>query len=234
MTFENQSVLIVGASGGIGAATVTAFAKAGARVVGAGRTPEKLKTIANQPSVTIAEIDILNNDMVERFFDERDPFDHVVVTAASFKTGSVAALSLEDAHACMESKFWGAYRIARAARIAPQGSLTFVTGFLAGRPNPNTVLLGAVNGGLDALAKGLALEKAPIRVNTVSPGLTDTPLYSGMPSASRVAMFESTAKRLPVRRVGQAEDIASAIVFVASNPYITGTTVTVDGGGTIA
>jgi NAD(P)-dependent dehydrogenase (short-subunit alcohol dehydrogenase family) len=71
-------------------------------------------------------------------------------------------------------------------------------------------------------------------VNAVSPGLVATPLYSGMAEADRQAMFEGAAKRLPARRVGQPEDIAQAILFVATNPYVTGTTVTVDGGGTIA
>lgn len=68
----------------------------------------------------------------------------------------------------------------------------------------------------------------------MSPGLIDTPLWGGMEKADRVAMFARTAERLPVRRVGEPEDIAQAILFVATNPFATGTTVTVDGGATIA
>jgi NAD(P)-dependent dehydrogenase (short-subunit alcohol dehydrogenase family) len=96
------------------------------------------------------------------------------------------------------------------------------------------VLQGAINAALEALARGLALERAPVRVNTVSPGLVDTPLYAAMSDADRQAMFDKAAARLPARRVGQPEDIASAILFVATNPFATGSTVTVDGGGTIA
>lgn len=232
--FKAQTVLVIGAGGGIGSATVKAFADQGAHIVAAGRTLSKLKELADSPNIEAAHLDILDGEMIEEFFTARSPFDHVVLTAASFKTGSVTALSEEDAYACMESKFWGTYRVARSAKIKAHGSLTFVTGFLSQRPNPNTVLLGAVNGGLEALARGLALERAPVRVNCVSPGLTDTPLYSGMPEDNRRAMFESAGKRLPVGRIGQPEDIAKAITFLASNPYATGTTVTVDGGGTIA
>jgi NAD(P)-dependent dehydrogenase (short-subunit alcohol dehydrogenase family) len=134
----------------------------------------------------------------------------------------------------MESKFWGAYRVARAAKVKGGGSITFISGFLSNRPSPTAVLQGAINGALEALARGLALELAPIRVNTVSPGLTDTPLYDRMSEADRTAMFERTAARLPARRVGQPEDVAQAVVFLASNPFATGSTVTVDGGGTIA
>lgn len=73
-----------------------------------------------------------------------------------------------------------------------------------------------------------------MRVNAVSPGLIDTPLYAQMSEADRKAMFERAAQRLPARRVGQAEDIAQAILLVATNPYVTGSTVRVDGGGAIA
>jgi NAD(P)-dependent dehydrogenase (short-subunit alcohol dehydrogenase family) len=97
-----------------------------------------------------------------------------------------------------------------------------------------SVLQGAINAALEALARGLALELAPVRVNTVSPGLIETPLWSKMEASARNTMFESAAGRLPVRRVGQPEDIAQAIVYLASNGYATGSTVLVDGGGAIA
>jgi len=65
----------------------------------------------------------------------------------------------------MESKFWGAYRVARIAKIKDGGSLTFVSGFLSVRPSASSVLQGAINATLEALARGLALEVAPVRVN---------------------------------------------------------------------
>lgn len=229
-----KRVLVVGASGGIGRATVEAFARAGARVVAAGRPGTSLDAAAQASDGEAAALDFTDDAAVEAFFVGREPFDHVVVTAASTKTGPIGALSLADAQASMDSKFFGAYRIARSAKIHDGGSLTFVSGFLSTRPSATSVLQGAINAALEALGRGLALEQAPVRVNTVSPGLIDTPLYAGMSSGGRQAMFEGAAKRLPARRVGQPEDIAQAILFVATNPYVTGTTVTVDGGGTIA
>lgn len=227
---SGQRVLIVGAGGGIGRATAEAFRAAGAYVVATGRDPTKLEGVGSE----IATLDFLDNEAVEAFFTGTAPFDHVVVTAAATKSGPVGGLALDAAKASMESKFWGAYRIARAAKINEGGSLTFVSGFLSHRPSPTSVLQGAINAALDALARGLALEKAPVRVNTVSPGLIDTPLWSGMAAVDREGMFERTAAKLPARRVGQPEDIADAILFVATNRFATGSTVTVDGGGTIA
>ena len=214
---HNKRVLVVGASAGIGGAAADAFAAAGAHVARPGRD----------------QLDLLDAARIAAFFEGQAPFDHVVVAAAATKTGTVAKLAQDDAEAAMNSKFFGAYRVARHARITDGGSLTLVSGFLSTRPSASSVLQGAINAALEALARGLALEKAPVRVNAVSPGLVATPLWSGLGDADRRAMFEGAAKQLPARRVGQPEDIAQAILFVASNPFVTGTTVTVDGGGTI-
>jgi NAD(P)-dependent dehydrogenase (short-subunit alcohol dehydrogenase family) len=97
------------------------------------------------------------------------PWDHVIVSAAQTPTGPVRTLDLADAEAAMESKFWGAYRVARAAKIKDGGSLTFISGFLSVRPSAGAVLQGAINAALEALARGLALELAPVRVNTGPP-----------------------------------------------------------------
>ncbi|HUN50598.1 MAG TPA: SDR family oxidoreductase [Candidatus Sulfotelmatobacter sp.] len=227
---NGQRILVIGASGGIGRATADAFKGAGAYVVAAGRDAAKSAGLGSEAVV----LDFLDEHAVETFFEKTAPFDHVVVAAARTKSGPVGGLPLDVAKASMESKFWGAYRIARSAKINEGGSLTFVSGFLSHRPSGGAVLQGAINAALEALARGLALEKAPVRVNTVSPGLIDTPIWAGMAAADREAMFERTAARLPARRVGQPEDVAAAILFVATNRFATGSTVTVDGGGTIA
>jgi NAD(P)-dependent dehydrogenase (short-subunit alcohol dehydrogenase family) len=233
---QSTRVLIVGGSSGIGAATAAAFTENGAHVTIVSRSMEKLKAVEEQAQSTYdkAVLDITDNAAVEQFFASREAFDHVVITAAQTATGPVRQLGLDDAIAAMNSKFWGAYRVARAAKINAGGSLTFVSGFLAIRPNKMSVLQGAINAALEALARGLALELAPVRVNTVSPGLIETPLWSKMPADARDTMFEAAAGRLPVRRIGQPRDVAQAILYVASNGYATGSTILVDGGGAIA
>jgi NAD(P)-dependent dehydrogenase (short-subunit alcohol dehydrogenase family) len=129
---------------------------------------------------------------------------------------------------------WGAYRVARAVQIAEGGSITFVSGFLSVRPSKTSVLQGAINAALEALARGLALELAPVRVNTVSPGLIATPLWDRLSEQARQSMYEGAAARLPAHRVGLPEDVANAVIYLASNAYATGSTVLVDGGGAIA
>ncbi len=156
-----------------------------------------------------------------------------MVSAAQTPGGPIRKLSLADAYVAMDSKFWGAYRVARAVQITDGGSLTLVSGFLSVRPSKTSVLQGAINAALEALARGLALELSPTRVNTVSPGLIATPLWSKLNEDARQSMYEGAAARLPARRVGQPEDVANAVVYLASTPYATGSTVLVDGGGAI-
>jgi NAD(P)-dependent dehydrogenase (short-subunit alcohol dehydrogenase family) len=233
---NHARVLVVGGSSGIGLATAAAAAEAGAAVTIASRSQTKLESAVNALGRTPRAVALDTGDVaaVERFFADGAPWDHIVVSAAQTPSGPVRSLSLADAKIAMESKFWGAYRVARAAKIREGGSLTFVSGFLSVRPSANSVLQGAINAALEALARGLALELAPVRVNAVSPGLIATPLWSGMPNDKREAMFASAAQHLPARRVGQPEDIANAVMFLVTTPFATGSTVRVDGGGAIA
>ncbi|MBW5808550.1 SDR family oxidoreductase [Burkholderia sp. COPS] len=236
MKLDDQKVLVVGGSSGIGEATARAFAEAGATVTIASRDAARLAASKDRIGygVSTGVMDITDDASVRAFLDSAGEFDHVVVSAAQTATGPVRGLELDDAYAAMDSKFWGAYRIARAVRIRQGGSLTFVSGFLSVRPSKNSVLQGAINAALESLARGLALELAPVRVNTVSPGLIATPLWSKIDAEARDRMYEGAAARLPVGRVGQPEDVANAVLYLASTPYATGSTVLVDGGGAIA
>ncbi|POM14275.1 short chain dehydrogenase [Burkholderia cepacia] len=236
MKLDDQRVLVVGGSSGIGEATARAFAEAGATVTIASRDAAKLAASKDRIGygVSTGVMDITDDASVRAFLDSAGEFDHVVVSAAQTATGPVRGLALDDAYAAMDSKFWGAYRIARAVRIRQGGSLTFVSGFLSVRPSKNSVLQGAINAALESLARGLALELAPVRVNTVSPGLIATPLWSKIDAEARDRMYEGAAARLPAGRVGQPEDVANAVLYLASTPYATGSTVLVDGGGAIA
>ncbi|KVH74190.1 short-chain dehydrogenase [Burkholderia cepacia] len=236
MKLNDQRVLVVGGSSGIGEATARAFAEAGATVTIASRDAAKLAASKDRIGydVSTGVMDITDDASVRAFVDSAGEFDHVVVSAAQTATGSVRGLELDDAYAAMDSKFWGAYRVARAVRIRQGGSLTFVSGFLSVRPSKNSVLQGAINAALESLARGLALELAPVRVNTVSPGLIATPLWSKIDAEARDRMYEGAAARLPAGRVGQPEDVANAVLYLASTPYATGSTVLVDGGGAIA
>ncbi len=230
-----RRVVVVGGSSGIGLGAARAAAEAGAAVTIASRSAERLATAcaAIGHGAHSAVLDTTDDAAVTAFFADT-LWDHVVISAAQTRTGGVQTLSMADAYAAMDSKFWGAYRAARAAKLAPGGSITFVAGGLAHRPSAKSVLQGAINAALESLGRGLALELAPIRVNTISPGLIDTPLLERLGETERQARLGAAAASLPVGRAGTAEDVAQAILFLMTNGFSTGATVLLDGGAAIA
>jgi NAD(P)-dependent dehydrogenase (short-subunit alcohol dehydrogenase family) len=158
---NHARVLVVGGSSRIGLATAAAAAaaEAGAAVTIASRSQTKLESMLAKLGKTARSVALDTGDVtaVERFFTDEAPWDHIIVSAAQTPSGPVRSLSLADAKVAMDSKFWGAYRVARAAKIREGGSLTFVSGFLSVRPSANSVLQGAINAALEALAKREAM-----------------------------------------------------------------------------
>jgi NAD(P)-dependent dehydrogenase (short-subunit alcohol dehydrogenase family) len=232
-TLSGKNVLVIGGSSGIGYATAAGALAEGARVTIASRSEEKLAAAKALLGgrVETRPLDVSSDAGTEAFFKDAPTYDHIVVSGAAFKFGTVRDQNIDDAYAAMNVKFWGAYRVARKATVAPGGSFVFVSGFLSRRPKPNMVLVGAINAALETLAQGLALEMAPVRFNVVSPGVIDTPTRAAMPAEARKTMLENVAKALPVKRVGQAEDCADQILLMLRNTFMTGSVVYIDGGG---
>ena len=229
-------VLVLGGSSGIGLATAKAAAAAGAKVTLASRSNDKVNAAAMQvgQGAVGVPIDTTNDTALEAFFAKQPDWDHIVVSVAAGRSAGLQDLSLQDAYGNMNAKFWTAYKTARFARIAPEGSLTLVSGFLSQRPNKDALLQGCINAALESLGRGLALALSPVRVNTVSPGLIDTPIRAAMPADKKKAMLDQAAATLPARRVGQADDVADAILMLMTNPFTTGSTLFIDGGGMIS
>jgi NAD(P)-dependent dehydrogenase (short-subunit alcohol dehydrogenase family) len=102
------------------------------------------------------------------------------------------------------------------------------------RPSGAATMLSAINAAIDTLAKALATEMAPVRVNCVSPGRIETPWWDFLPPAERQALFDRTAATLPLKRIGRPEEIAGQIIHLMQNGFMTGSVVLVDGGGSVS
>jgi NAD(P)-dependent dehydrogenase (short-subunit alcohol dehydrogenase family) len=234
MMLAGQKVVVVGGSSGIGLATAELAKREGAEVVVASRNADRLNAVAANLGATAIAADVTTDESVENLFRACGPVDHVVVTAAQLRSGPFKTVAMDDVRSTMEGKFWGAWRVARFAEIRPGGSLTLVSGYLSIRPRPNSAIVGAANGAIESLARSLALELAPVRVNAVSPGIIDTPLRAAMPEAARRDMLAKTAASLPVGRVGVGEDIARQILAFMTIGFATGSIVYIDGGALIS
>ena len=233
MLLAGQKVVVVGGSSGIGLSTAELAKSEGADVTIASRNAERLKAAAEKLGVKSMPADVTSDESVAQLFQQCGMVNHVVVTAAQLRTGPFKTVPMEDVRATMEAKFWGAWRVARAAQIKPGGSLTLVSGFLSVRPRPAAAIVGATNGALESLARSLALELAPVRVNAISPGIIDTPMmdrFSGGTDEGRARVIAQE----PVGRMGKPEEIASAVLWLCSDAaaFMVGHAMVMDGGQT--
>jgi NAD(P)-dependent dehydrogenase (short-subunit alcohol dehydrogenase family) len=233
MSLAGKKVVVVGGSSGIGLAAAEFARREGAEVIVASRNAERLKAAADKIGATAIVADVTSDDSIVNLFRNTGAVDHVVVTAAQLKSGPFKTVAMDDVRGTMEGKFWGAWRVARAAEIRAGGSLTLVSGFLSIRPRPSAAIVSAANGALESLTRALALELAPVRVNCVSPGIIDTPIRAAMAEAARRDMLAKAAASLPVGRVGVAEDVAQQILALMNNGFATGSIIYLDGGALV-
>lgn len=233
-SLENKRVVVIGGGSGMGFATARAAVEAGAEVTIAGRNVDKLEKAASDIGgrVGVATVDLTDENSVSDLFEGTGELDHLAVTGASGSTGEFLEQPVAEAQEFMDSKFWGAFRAARnaAPRVRRGGSITFNSGTYAAKPTAGVAAVTASLAALEMLGKSLALELAPVRVNTVRPGTIDTPLWSSMSDEERQELYETAANQAPVGRIGQPEDVARAILFLMTHDYFTGTVLEVNGG----
>jgi len=227
-------VVIIGGSSGIGLSTAKAVHDQGAHVVIAGRSQEKLntavKTIGN--GVRSFVVEIANEDSVRTMFDQLDRVDHVFVTASQVVLGAILDTDIADLKSTLDSRVWGSYFAAKHAvpKMNDGGSITFMSGSSTWKPSPGGAVAAAAGAAVESLGRALALELSPIRVNTIAAGVIDTPLLDSFFGEKRTAALDHLMRILPVKRMGEPQDIAEAALYLMNNKYSTGTVISVDGG----
>ncbi len=237
MTSLNGSTAWVwGGTSGIGLASAQAIARAGARVIVAGRSPQRLReALAALPSDAVGEsVDAADAAAVAAAYAKHGTLDHLVVSiGASGAIGPYGALTEDALRRTFEGKFWAYQRVTLAglAHLSGTGSITWVTGAAARAAMPGMSALAAGNGALHAMIGPMARDLAPRRVNGVSPGFIDTPYWErALDADARRRTYDAMASAAPVGRVGVPDDIAHAVRMVIENSFITGAIVDVDGG----
>ncbi|WP_342237602.1 SDR family oxidoreductase [Inquilinus sp. OTU3971] len=238
MDMANGRVLVVGGSSGMGLALARRCLRAGAGVIIAGRSEDRLRhaceDLGDPSSLETIAVDIAQEDQVADLFRRIGRLDHIVSTAADIEGAYelLPEIDLTAARRVVESKFYGPLLLAKhGAPVLPAtGSLIFTSGIAAYRPSARGSVVAAVNAALEGLVRALAVELAPIRVNAVSPGWVDTPIWTHVAGDEKEERLGAMAKRLPVGRVGRSDDIADAIGFLMGSGFTTGTVLHVEGG----
>ncbi|ASK32327.1 short-chain dehydrogenase [Chryseobacterium sp. T16E-39] len=242
MNFTNKNVVITGGSTGIGLATATIFIGKGANVLITGRNTDslhkasikinspKLKTLASDIS-KIADIEALEKEVAE----SGNKVDVLVLNAGIAKQYLIEDTSEEVFDDLFNINVKGLFFTLQKLipHLAEGASVILISSGVSVSGYAQMGAYAATKGAVDAIARTAATELADrkIRVNVVAPGLTDTPMNQQTP----VDIKNAIAAAVPLKRIGDAEEIANAIVFFASSEasYISGSYLAVDGGVTI-
>jgi NAD(P)-dependent dehydrogenase (short-subunit alcohol dehydrogenase family) len=231
---DGATVVLAGASSGMGLATAAAARDAGARVVILARDPARLDTARNQlgNDARSYALDAADADAVEAMFADLGHVDHVASFTGEQPAAPVGETSHELYQRALDARVWAARNLCASGRprMSENGSFTFCSGVSAWRPRPNRAAGAAATAALESFARGMAVELAPIRVNTVCPGSFDTPVLDRAFGERKLEALKPYLSTLPLGRLGQPEELAHAVLFLMTNTYVTGTVLHVDGG----
>ncbi|MGB6900254.1 MAG: 3-oxoacyl-[acyl-carrier-protein] reductase [Candidatus Acidiferrum sp.] len=240
---KDKAALVTGASQGIGRETALALAEAGAKVAVAARNEEKLTTLVNEivnagGEALAIKMDVADADQIKSGFKQTlekfGRLDILVNNAAITRDGLALRMKLEDWDAVSRTNLTGAHLCIQQALAtmvrARAGRIINIASVVAQMGNAGQANYVAAKAGLVGLTKAVAIEIASrnITVNAVAPGFIATPMTDVLPDKVK----DELKLRIPLGRMGTARDVASAIVFLASDEaaYITGHVLDVNGG----
>lgn len=248
MGIEDKVALITGASSGIGKATAIAFAREKARIMLVARKQERLEQITNDIKNEKGDADYYAADLtneneipslIKYTVNRFGGIDILVNAAGIIGSGTIENTKVSDWDYMMNINLRSIFILCQAALpylIVRKGNIVNVSSITGLRAFPNVLAYCVSKAGLDQFTRCAALELAPrgVRVNAVNPGVTLTQLHrnSGMDEKAYQAFLEHSQTTHPLGRVGQPEEIADLILFLASPHagWITGATYNIDGG----
>lgn len=244
-TIEGKTILVTGATSGIGRATAITCAQLGARVIAIGRNQECLEALLSELNALdaahlVIQCDLTGDAQVQTLLEKVPAVDGVACCAGVAEMKPFAFVTEEDVERVFKVNCFAPVmlvnKLLKAKKLNKGGSVVFVSSVDGPKivHAGNSVYSGSKSA-LVGLARNMAIDLASkkIRVNCVLPGTTDTPMiHTG---SATDEMLAENAKQFPLKRFAQPEEIANAIIFLLSDgaSFITGTELTVDGGYSI-
>src|SRR5437870_9201673 len=242
MEFDGKVAVVTGATSGIGMAAALQFAEQGAKIAAIGRKKDVLAKIERSNIKTYA-VDLLNEQdtaaLVKRVIGDFGGIDILVNAAGIIANGTIENTTLADYDVMMNINVRSVFQLSQLAHpsiIERKGNIVIVSSVTGIRAFPNVFAYCISKAAVDQLTRCAALELAPkgVRVNAINPGVVRTNLHlnSGMNEEGYAAFVERSKTTHPLGRIGQPEEIADLILFLASSKagWITGVTYSIDGG----
>jgi len=238
-----RTVIITGASSGIGLALAESYLKRGDNVVGNARTMARLQeaaaSLGNPENFLLVDGDVGRPETARTLFDRAiaafGTVDILIANAGIFIGKPTVEFTEEDVNSIIDTNLKGFFYPAQAAvaHMKPNGSghIIAITACIAMQPNAKlpALMTAIVKGGLNQAVKALAIEmgNSGVQVNAVAPGIIDTPM---LPDDEETWAFLRTFA--PNGRTGVPQDVVDAVMYLTDSTYVTGSIMTVDGGST--
>ena len=242
MEFDGKVAIVTGATSGIGMATTLRFAEQGARVAAVGRKKEVLAKVA-RPNVKTYAVDVTSEQetaaFAKRVLEDFGGVDILINAAGIIANGTIENTRLADYDLMMNINVRSVFQLTQLVLpsiIERKGNIVNVSSVTGLRAFPNVFAYCVSKAAVDQLTRCAALELAPkgVRINAINPGVVRTNLHlnSGMNEENYAAFVERSKTTHPLGRIGQPEEIADLILFLASSRagWITGVTYSIDGG----
>jgi NAD(P)-dependent dehydrogenase (short-subunit alcohol dehydrogenase family) len=232
-SLKDQTVLVIGRGSGLARAVVLAARDEGAQLIAAGRQQEALDdAYAGEPGISTESVDLTDEASIAALGERLGTIDHVVSTASARARGRLADLDRDAVRVSFDTKVIGPLMLAKhlAPRMGRHGSFVIFSGVAAAKIAVGTMGVAITNAAADTLARSLALELAPIRVNAISPGVIDTGAWDAFGEQGKADYFADISARNPARRIGTSDDIAKGVLFALTSTFLTGQTLHIDGG----
>ena len=246
MSLEGRTILVTGATSGIGRATAIYLSKLGARVVASGRNEERLNEMLGQMEgeghigrlFDLADLNAIVPWM-KALCAEIGPLNGIAHCAAVQATRPIQAITVDFVENALMQNLGASLMLAQAFRLkachGTPASLVFCSSSAALRAAPGNVVYAATKGGLVSAVKGLSHElvRDGVRVNAVAPAMVDTPMADNFRNIVSPEKFEHVISLQPLG-LGRPDDVAAAIAYLIADTgrWVTGTVLNVDGGFT--
>jgi len=233
---SQRIAVVIGEASGIGWATAQALASQGDRVIVADRNADGAQARAaelGEPH-TAATVDVTDEDLVQRLFEETGQVDVVVNCAGFSNVGLITDMPVDQFRDVIDVCLTGAFIVAKHAgrNLRPGGALVSISSLNGRQPAAGMSAYCAAKAGLSMLTQVAALELGPrgIRVNAVAPGFVHTPLTA--PAAAVPGVVEEYLENTALGRAGTPEDIANAVLYLCSPAasWLTGEVLDLNGG----
>ena len=236
---KNKNIIVTGASGGIGSSIVEKLSESGANILASGTRVEKLEELKNNfKSIKILKFDISQNDKIEEFIEnaskELGGLDCIVNNAGITKDNLAIRMSLNEWQKVININLTSTFLMSKFAikkmLKSKKGKIVNITSVVGHTGNLGQANYTASKAGIVAMSKSLAMEyaKKNINVNCISPGFIKTAMTDQIDEKFKEAIIS----KIPSSRLGEPQDIANAVIFLASNlsDYVNGETLHVNGG----